>query len=100
MSGTGVRTAQESERSRVVATITAGFITDPVARWGWPEAETYLAAASRFINAYGGQAFEHGCAWIDDACTGVTTRHSRHSPMVICCSATPLPASTPYTLRG
>ena len=70
MNETGIRTAQESERSRVVATIAAGFITDPVARWCWPEAESYLVNGAKFVDAYGGRAFEHGCAWTDDAYWG------------------------------
>lgn len=65
-----VRAASESERSRVVATITAGFITDPVARWVWPDPESYLANAPRFVAAYGGKAFDHGSAWVDENLLG------------------------------
>lgn len=65
MSETKVRTALESERNRVIATVTAGFITDPVARWVWPEPDSYMANCPRFVAAYGGKAFRHGSAWID-----------------------------------
>jgi GNAT superfamily N-acetyltransferase len=65
-----VRAASESERSRVVATITAGFITDPVTRWVWPDSESYLANAPRFVAAYGGKAFDHGSAWVDENLLG------------------------------
>ncbi len=65
MSTSTVSAAGESERSRVIATIVAGFITDPVARWCWPDSESYLTNMGRFANAYGGKAFRHGSAWID-----------------------------------
>ena len=52
-----MRTALAAERSRVVATLVAGFLTDPVARWCWPEPESYLANAAKFMNAYGGAGF-------------------------------------------
>jgi GNAT superfamily N-acetyltransferase len=62
-----VRTARNSERSRIYAALVAGFLADPVARWCWPESEAYLANAPKFINAYGGRAFEHDSAWTDEA---------------------------------
>lgn len=65
MSTSNVRAARESERSRVIATIVAGFIADPVARWCWPDSESYLTNMERFANAYGGKAFRHGSAWTD-----------------------------------
>jgi ribosomal protein S18 acetylase RimI-like enzyme len=70
MSEKTVRTAQESERSRAVATLLAGFISDPVARWCWPESDAYLANMPRFINAYGGKAFGNGSAWVDQELLG------------------------------
>ena len=70
MSDTPVRTAKESERSRVVAAIVAGFVADPVARWCWPQASAYLANMPRFVDAYGGRAFAHDCAWTDEAFLG------------------------------
>ncbi len=65
-----IRAAQESERPRVVATIVAGFITDPVARWCWPESESYLANVPIFVNAYGGGAFKTGSEWVDEGFLG------------------------------
>ncbi len=65
-----VKTALEAERSRIVATLVAGFLGDPVARWCWPEPEAYLANVAKFITAYGGRAFENGCAWTDGAFRG------------------------------
>jgi ribosomal protein S18 acetylase RimI-like enzyme len=65
MSTATVRAAGESERNRVIATIVAGFIADPVTRWLWPHSESYLTNMGRFANAYGGKAFRHGLAWTD-----------------------------------
>ena len=60
-----VRAAEESERSRAIATLVTGFVADPVARWLWPEPQSYIVSMERFSNAYGGRAFQHGSAWID-----------------------------------
>ena len=35
--------------SAVTQTIVLGFANDPIVRWCWPTAETYLAAMPRFI---------------------------------------------------
>ena len=70
MSGTEIRTAQDSERSHVVATIASGFEADPVVRWCLPEEATRQEALSRFIDAYGGRAFEHDSAWTDEGFRG------------------------------
>ncbi len=52
--------------ARAVDTIVLAFATDPVARWCWPEASQYLTAMPRFIQAFGGQAFDHNTAWWSD----------------------------------
>jgi GNAT superfamily N-acetyltransferase len=53
------RTADKAEREAVIATITLGFSADPVARWVWSDAATYLAAMPRFVEAFGGRGFDH-----------------------------------------
>lgn len=65
-----VKTALPTERSRVVAALVAGFVSDPVARWCWPEPETYFASSPLFVNAYGGRAFDHGSAWTEETFRG------------------------------
>ena len=70
MSDKRIRVAQESERGRVVAALVAGFMSDPVARWCWPESDSYLKNMPRFVNAYGGKAFDNGSAWVDEAIFG------------------------------
>ena len=70
MSTTSIRAALEAERSQVVSTIVAGFITDPVARWCFPGCDSYLAHMPEFVNAYGGKAFENGTAWVEEHLSG------------------------------
>lgn len=70
MSTTTIRTAAESERGRLLAAMVAGFVSDPVARWCWPDSESYLTNMGRFANAYGGKAFDHETAWTDDRIRG------------------------------
>ncbi len=67
MSATGVRSATAAERDRVVSTISLAFVRDPVTRWVWPDAHTYLSHYTEFANAFGGKAFEHDSAYhVDD----------------------------------
>ncbi|WP_052261416.1 GNAT family N-acetyltransferase [Ruegeria sp. ANG-S4] len=61
-----VRVADVSEREQVLNAITLGFSADPVARWIWPEARTYLNAMPRFAAAFGGRAIDAGTAFVTD----------------------------------
>ncbi len=65
-----VNTATEAEMSKVIQTIVLGFASDPVARWCWPEPETYLEAMPKFVSAYGGRAFRNAAAYIVDGYRG------------------------------
>lgn len=58
-----VRSVAPEEQEWVTFLITAGFIVDPVVRWLWPEAATYLTTMPRFVKAFGGRSFEHGSAY-------------------------------------
>jgi GNAT superfamily N-acetyltransferase len=72
MVGTSVaRTLAPSDRTQGIATVTAAFIGDPMARWSWPNAGTYLASMPRLVEAFGGRAFEHGSADAVDDFAGV-----------------------------
>lgn len=57
------RTAEKADREAVIATITIGFATDPVARWVWPNAATYIAAMPRFVEAFGGRGFGYSSVY-------------------------------------
>lgn len=59
---TTIRTALASEKEAVLRTITLGFLSDPVARWIWPEGEIYLKVMPEFAQAFGGSAFNRSSA--------------------------------------
>jgi len=46
-----------------IATIVMAFSSDPIARWVWPDSAAYLEHCPRFIEAFGGKAFEHNTAY-------------------------------------
>lgn len=56
----------DSEREAVVAVITLAFTTDPMARWAFPDALTYLQVMPRMVHAFGGNGFAHGAAHLAD----------------------------------
>jgi GNAT superfamily N-acetyltransferase len=55
--------ANESDQPRVIATIVAAFIEDPVERWLFPEPHLYLTHFPGFVAAFGGAAFMRGSVW-------------------------------------
>jgi ribosomal protein S18 acetylase RimI-like enzyme len=61
-----VKSANASIRENAIGTIVLGFAADPMARWAWPESSEYLRTMPRFVNAFGGQAFEHGTAYVTE----------------------------------
>ena len=59
-----VQRASAVDRGRVLRTITLGFSADPIARWIWPDADTYLSMMPRFAAAFGGKAFDCSTAYV------------------------------------
>ncbi len=59
---TNVQPVPPAGRDAALQIITLGFITDPVARWIWPELELYLTMMPKFAAAFGGGAFARGSA--------------------------------------
>jgi GNAT superfamily N-acetyltransferase len=59
-----IRPASPDERARTIDTIVLGFAADPLCRWMWPEADQYLKAMARLVEAFGGKAFEAGTAYV------------------------------------
>jgi ribosomal protein S18 acetylase RimI-like enzyme len=47
----------EQQQQRVIATVVAAFISDPVERWLWPDAREYLTHFPAFVAAFGSSAF-------------------------------------------
>ncbi len=58
-----VSPVRQSEIPRAIATLVLAFVTDPVERWLWPEAEHYLTHFPDFIQAFGGRAFQEQTVW-------------------------------------
>lgn len=52
-----------TDRAGAIATVVAAFAADPVERWLWSEADLYETCFPDFVEAFGGQAFEHNSAW-------------------------------------
>ena len=59
-----VKSADANVRASAISTIVLGFAADPMARWAWPDPSEYLRIMPRFVNAFGGRAFEHGSAYV------------------------------------
>ena len=61
-----IQIAEEADKPSVLQTITLGFAADPVARWVWPEAATYLDVMPRFAEAFGGGGFARSSVYTTD----------------------------------
>jgi len=51
-----------TEVDQAVAAISLAFISDPAARWVYPDPSTYINYFPKFVRAFGGNAFAHGTA--------------------------------------
>ena len=59
-----IRSASRSEASALLDTLTVAFVADPVFRYWWSEASSFLRAWPAFALAMGEQAFNHDTALI------------------------------------
>jgi ribosomal protein S18 acetylase RimI-like enzyme len=50
----------DAELQAVVAVITLAFANDPMARWAFPDPETYLRVMPQVVRAFGGNGVAHG----------------------------------------
>ena len=71
MTDAAVEVIQAGDRQRGVATLTLAFVTDPVARWAWPDPHRYATYWPRFVEAFGGRAFDHDTAHGLEDCLAV-----------------------------
>jgi ribosomal protein S18 acetylase RimI-like enzyme len=60
MSSVVIRAASEREQQAVIDVMRLAFSTDPMARWAYPNPQTYLEIWPEIIKAFGGSAFTHG----------------------------------------
>ena len=63
-SPTPIRAATAADEEGAIAVLALAFSTDPVARWVWPDARTYLANFAAFARAFGGATFAQGTAHV------------------------------------
>jgi ribosomal protein S18 acetylase RimI-like enzyme len=61
-----VRSATERDQQSVIDVITLAFSADPMARWAYPDAATYMAAMPAMARAFGGNGFPLGTVHIVD----------------------------------
>jgi GNAT superfamily N-acetyltransferase len=62
MTTTPVVVMAPADRQRAIATLTLAFVSDPVVRWVYSDAEQYTSSWPRFVDAFGGRAFGSGTA--------------------------------------
>jgi ribosomal protein S18 acetylase RimI-like enzyme len=60
-----------TDETHAIATITMAFDNDPITRWVFRDAHTYLTYWPQVVNAFGGPAFGEGTADCIDDCGGV-----------------------------
>jgi len=61
-----VKSASKAEQAAVIGVVVAAFLTDPIARWMYPQSHEYFAVADRFTSAFGGNAVANGSAYYVD----------------------------------
>jgi len=60
-----------ADRDRAISTLTLAFASDPVVRWVYQDPHVYATLFPRIIEAFAGQAFQHGTAFALQACAAV-----------------------------
>ena len=63
MNDPAVREIDAADRSRAVSVEVVAFSADPIMRWMYPDPHAYLESFPRFVEAFGGLAFEQGTAY-------------------------------------
>ena len=63
-------TAEKENRDRVMQSLVLGFSTDPLGRWFWPDATTYMQSGEGF-DAFAGRSIDSGSAYVTENYEGV-----------------------------
>jgi GNAT superfamily N-acetyltransferase len=58
--------ASEETRKQAIHAVVMGFTTDPLVRWFWPKASSYLDTSFNVFDALGGRAIESGTAYVTE----------------------------------
>lgn len=70
MNPPSIRTASTQERDQVIKSLVAGFTTDPLARWFYPDAASYIQSAEAF-DAFGGASIDGDTTFVTENLEGV-----------------------------
>jgi ribosomal protein S18 acetylase RimI-like enzyme len=62
--------ASPEDRDRSSAALVAAFVSDPLTRWMFPDAEQYLRVFPQLLHSFGGSAFDLGTAHRTDDFAG------------------------------
>ena len=68
---------QGSDQRRALDTLVLAFTADPVIRWLYPGARSYLAHFPEFLAAFGGKAFAKKTVWQLDEFSAVALCYPR-----------------------
>jgi ribosomal protein S18 acetylase RimI-like enzyme len=71
MSELAVTPIEADQQAAALDTLVLAFAADPVERWLYPSADSYLRAFRRFLVAFGGRAFDERTAWKIGPCSAV-----------------------------
>jgi GNAT superfamily N-acetyltransferase len=66
-----IRVAARDETSRAVASVTAAFVTDPIARFAWPSVRDHLRLMPRAVRVFAGRSFASRAAYVSEDVCGV-----------------------------
>ena len=66
-----IRVLTPAEKEHAICVQVAAFIADPCMRWNWSKSSAYLESFPGFVSAFGGPAFEHESAYVDETFGGV-----------------------------
>ena len=75
MGSNNVRTVPDGERERAIAAQTMAFSADPITRWVWHDSQQYLTHFPEFVRVFGGDAFDHGTAFVAGDYHGIALWH-------------------------
>jgi GNAT superfamily N-acetyltransferase len=69
--GTTVNVLPPSDRGRANAALTVAFASDPMIRWVLSAPDAYLQVWPSFVEAFAGEAYDHGTAFAVEHCSAV-----------------------------
>ena len=71
MNGTEIKSATAAEKKIVIDTITLAFSSDPIMRWIYPDARSFIETGPNLFDAMAGNSLLTDSCFISPGCTGV-----------------------------